>query len=262
VALDAFAEHGQIRAHDGPRATVDAVADRWQQIVDEDSSRSVLVTAKTNAEVRALSAAIRNRLRERGVVTGPDVSIAAADSSGNRHALRLAAGDRIRFLRRNDELGVVNGTEARVVSIAQEQTDAIRIEVDQDGRRFSFSSADVADDKGRARLAHAYATTLFQSQGLTVDRSLILLSSRMDRHDAYVASSRAREQTELFLDRRTLDREIEQDQRLATEEEQVEARMAYLATRLARQSVKTNALDYVAEGGQERTRQRELSHEL
>ena len=169
VALDAFAKHGQIRAQDGPRATVDAVADRWQQIVDEDPSCSVLVTAKTNAEVRALSAAIRNRLRERGVVTGPDVSIEVADSSGNRHTPRLAAGDRIRFLRRNDELGVVNGTEVRVVSIAQDRIGATRIEVEQDGRRCAFSSADIADDQGRARLAYAYSITLFQSQGSTVD---------------------------------------------------------------------------------------------
>ena len=73
---------------------------------------------------------------------------------------------------------------------------------------------------------------------------------------------RGRGETEFFLDTRALDREIEQDQRLATEQEQVEARMAHLATRLTRQSVKTNALDYVAEGEQARSRQRELSHEL
>lgn len=262
AALDAFAEHDQIRAQDGPRATVEAMANRWQQLVDENPGHSVLVTAKTNAEVRALSSAIRNRLRERGVLTGPDVSIEAADSSGNRHMLRLATGDRIRFLRRNDELEVVNGTEARITSIAQDNAGAIRIEAERDGHRFSFSPADVADNKGRVRLAHAHSITLFQSQGLTVERSLVLLSSRLNRHDTYVASSRAREKTEFFLDRRSLDREIEQDQRLTTEGEQVEARMAHLAARLARPSIKTNALDYVSEGEQARTRQIDLSHGL
>ena len=261
-ALDAFAKRGQIEAHDGPRATVEAVADRWDETMRSDPGKSVLVAAKTNAEVRALSAAIRNRMRERGALTGPDISIEAADSSGNRHSLRLATGDQIRFLRRNDELGVVNGSEARIVAIEQDKSGLVRIEAERDGQRISFSPADAADNKGRARLAHAYSATLFQAQGLTVDQALVLMSPRFDRHDAYVASSRAREKTMLFLDARTLDREIEQERPLEPEADRAEARMAYLTSRLARQSVKTNALDYVPEAEQERTRQREFSHEL
>lgn len=261
-ALDAFAERGQIQAHHDPRATIEALADRWNETTRTDPAKSVLVTAKTNAEVRALSAAIRNRLRERGALIGTDITIEAADASGNRHGLRLAAGDQIRFLRRHDELGVVNGSEARILAIAQNQDGSVKIEAERAGQRFTFSFTDVADNKGRARLAHAYATTLFQSQGLTVDRSLILMSSRFDRHDAYVAASRSRESTEFFIDTRTLDREIEQDLPLPAAADRDEARMAYLATRLARQSLKSNAIDYISEQERAQVRQQELSNEL
>lgn len=261
-ALDAFAARGQIQTYDDPRATIEALADRWNETTRTDPAKSVLVTAKTNAEVRALSAAIRNRLRERGALIGTDITLEAADASGNRHSLRLAAGDRIRFLRRHDELGIVNGSEARILAIAQEQDGSVKIEAERDGKHLTFSSTDVADSKGRARLAHAYATTLFQSQGLTVDHSLILMSSRFDRHDAYVAASRSRESTEFFIDTRTLDREIEQDLPLPAEADRDEARMAYLATRLARQSLKTNAIDYISEQERAQIRHQELSHEL
>ncbi|ODT82504.1 MAG: hypothetical protein ABS76_07755 [Pelagibacterium sp. SCN 64-44] len=261
-ALAAFSEHGQIAFQDSPRATVEAAADRWNETVKAAPAKSVLVTAKTNAEVRALSAAIRNRLRERSALTGPDIQIEAADASGNRHMLRLAIGDQVRFLRRHDGLAVVNGTEARIVAIAQDKAGIIRIEADQDGRRISFSPSDVADTKGRARLAHAYAATLFQAQGLTVDHSLVLLSARFDRHDAYVASSRARESTEFFIDARTLDGEREQDASLAAGEDRDQARMTYLARRLARQSIKTNALDYTPEKEPARVRSKGLDHEL
>jgi conjugative relaxase-like TrwC/TraI family protein len=261
-ALDAFSEHDQITFQDSPRAAVDAVADRWIELASVDPARTILVTAKTNAEVRALSAAIRSRLQERGAITGPEFSIEAADSSGNRHTLRLAIGDQVRFLRRHDELGVVNGTEARIVGIEQDEAGTLRIEAERGGERISFSPADVADNKGRVRLAHAAATTLFQAQGLTVDHSLVLLSPRLDRHDAYVASSRARESTEFFIDARTLDREIEQDAPRTANEDRDKARMTYLAGRLARQSIKTNALDYVPAQEPARVRQKELDHEL
>lgn len=261
-ALDAFNERNQIKVHDGPRATVEALADRWDQETQTTPARDVLVTAKTNAEVRALSAAIRNRLRDRGALIGPDIIIEAADSSGNRNSLRLAIGDEISFLRRNDDLGVVNGSKAKIVSISQDMAGAVRIEAERDGQRIAFAPADVADSKGRARLAHGYAVTLFQAQGQTVDRALVVMSARFDRHDAYVASSRARERTEFFLDTRSLDKEIQPDATLDSESDRVEARMAYLASRLARQSVKTNALDFVPHQDLSRSRQKEFNHEL
>jgi ATP-dependent exoDNAse (exonuclease V) alpha subunit len=257
-ALAAFASHGQIAFENSPRAAVDAVADRWNQIIGTEPSKSVLVAAKTNAEVRALSAAIRNRMRERGALTGPDITIKAMDSSGNRHTLRLAAGDRIRFLRRDEALGVVNGSEARIIAIAEDPDGRLRIDADHNGARLNFSTTDVADANGRARLGHAYATTLFQAQGVTVDRTLVLLSSRFDRHDAYVASSRARESSELFVDTRTLDREIEMSFISETSESLEKARLNYLAQRLSRQNLKTLALDYL----QKHERTKELNHEL
>jgi ATP-dependent exoDNAse (exonuclease V) alpha subunit len=261
-ALSAFAERGRIFTHDGPRATVEALADRWDELTRTDTARKVLVTAKTNADTRTIAAAIRNRLRQRGALSGPDIVVEAADASGNRHGLRLAAGDHIRFLRRQDELGVINGTEARITAISESRVGQIKITAERDGQRLTFSPADMADDKGRVRLAHAYAVTLFQAQGRTVDHALVLMSGRFDRHDAYVASSRAREATELFLDARTLDREVEQDRPLPPEADRNAARMAYLATRLARQSIKTNAVDYIPEKARAQDKRQELDHEL
>lgn len=265
-ALDAFVEHGLVHFHEGPRATIEALADRRQQIADLAPNESVVVVARTNAETRALSAAIRNRLRERGAIVGEDVIVEAADASGNRYPLRLAIGDEVRFLRRNDDLGVVNGTEARIVAIETKQDGTLRFEAEEGGRRFGFSLADIADAKGRARLALNYSATIFQSQGMSVNRALVLLGGgssncSFDRHDAYVASSRAREATEFYVDTKTLDRELDQTEQPVSVEERVEARMAFLAQRLSRASVKSNALDYDRDDPLP-TRRKELQHEL
>jgi conjugative relaxase-like TrwC/TraI family protein len=260
-ALDTFVDHGLVNFQDTPRATVEALADRRQQLVDTAPNQSVVVIAKTNAEVRTVSAAIRSRLRERGTIVGEDVAIEATDASGNRHTLRLAVGDHVRFLRRNDELGVVNGSEARIVALDMQKDGTARLEAEENGRYFAFTTTDIADSKGRARLAHAYAATIFQSQGATVERALVLLSASLDRRDAYVASSRARETTEFFVDAKTLDRELNQIEQEPTPD-RAEARLSFLAQRLSRASVKTNALDLLVGQSQERTKSREFSHEL
>lgn len=260
-ALEAFADRELIHTHHGPRATVQALTDKWQEVVDKTSDRDVLVLAKTNAEVRAVSAAIRGRMRKRGLIVGPDVALEACDASGHRHRLHLAAGDRIRFLARNETLGVINGTDARVTAIEPEAGDA-RITAKFADREICFTASEVADKHGRARLAHAYASTLFQAQGLSVEHSLVLLSSRFDRHDAYVASSRARGATEFFVDVTSLDREREQSGPDAAAETAEDAQLAYLATRLSRLSIKTNALDYATPEERAAIRRHERVHEL
>jgi ATP-dependent exoDNAse (exonuclease V) alpha subunit len=260
-AVDGFASRGLIHGHDGPRAAVEALTGRWQQLVDETPNQDVLVVAKTNAEVRAVSAAVRGCMRERGLIVGPDVTVEASDASGNRHPLRLAKGDRIRFLSRLDALGVINGTEAHITSIKPESGD-VRITAAIAGREISFRASECSDKRGRARLAHAYASTLFQAQGLTVERALVLLTSRFDRHDSYVASSRSRGATEFFLDVASLDREREQSAHNAGVENADDARLAYLATRLSRLSIKTNALDYATPKERAAIRRQEPVHEL
>ena len=49
---------------------------------------------------------------------------------------------------------------------------------------------------------HGYATTIHKSQGATVDRSYVLASRSMDRHLAYVAMTRHREDMALFISNR------------------------------------------------------------
>ncbi|PJI37274.1 hypothetical protein CTI14_65320, partial [Methylobacterium radiotolerans] len=51
----------------------------------------------------------------------------------------------------------------------------------------------------------AYATTCFGAQGLTTDEALVWVDAGLDRHRAFVAASRAREITRLFVDRVSLD---------------------------------------------------------
>lgn len=211
-ALASFAEHGLLIESENARATVGAVVDHWQQSQRSNRNATQLIIAKTNAEVTAIGREVRSRLQALGVVHGPSIAIQSVTPSGHTTEITLAAGDRIRFLGRNDMLGVVNGTTGIVVQVsenAKDQEKGLRIIADVDGRRIAFSPNDFADTKGRARLGWAYASTVYGSQGLTVDHAVVLVSQSFDRHDIYVAASRARHAPILVIDKSGLDLQIQ-----------------------------------------------------
>lgn len=270
AGLDALIERRLLTLHDGPKATIQALTELWDQKTGGKPTASIAVIAKTNAEVRAINAAIRQRLKDRGVVRGREVALPAVDASGNKFTLRLACGDHIRFLQRNDQLGVVNGTEATVETIRGRRKKSVaRLTARIGPRQITFSTAQIADGKGRIKLAHAYGVTLFQAQGMTTETALVLGSPQFDRSSAYTAASRARSETRFFVDARQLDVALAEAGLSADDADRERARLDYLARQFARESIKTTTLDafnLLAANEQGRQREhikrRELSHEL
>lgn len=251
-ALAAFAEHECWLEAKNAKAAVRAVTDRWAALRDQHADASVLLLAKTNAEVLALGRAVREQLKAAGRVFGPEVALDVATPSGQPARIAFAAGDQIRFLMRHDGLGVINGTTAIVLKVEETPGEldwpapGVQIEAVIGDRRIVFSSADLTDQNGRARLAWAYASTIYGAQGLTVDHAVVLLTSRFDRHDVYVASSRARETTMLVTDGNAIDREIAAERGEFDRHGPVvepTARQAWLARRIDRVRVKESTFD-------------------
>src|SRR5690606_15763686 len=134
--------------------------------------------------------------------------------SGHGHDLHLAAGDHIRFLARNDRLGVVNGSTA-TLTVLQLKDDAVRLTARLGDREATFEAAEIADAAGRLQLGHAYASTFYGAQGLTSEQAFVLLDPFADRHDAYVALSRSRGETRIFVDRTAIDAAMRESRQLS-----------------------------------------------
>lgn len=243
AGLESYRARGLVTEADGVVAAVTALADTWNELRRTSPRSSRLAVAKTNSEVRALSAAIRSHLRSEGIIRGVEATTRAVTPSGQEYDLNLAVGDRIRFLRRFDELGVVNGTEVEVTRLTPSRDGSVILTVRLDQSEIRFALPEVSDDSGRSLLAHAWASTIFQAQGTTVDHALVLGSSRFDRHDAYVAFSRARQETRLFLDSRALDREIRADAAVRPATVEQAQRFAHLSRCLSRENLKHSTLD-------------------
>ena len=204
-AIHAYEAHGMVQAAETRSQARADLVDRWdaERIAAPDQSRIILT--HTNAEVRDLNLAARDRLRDGGEL-GPDVRVSA-----ERGARAFANGDRIMFLKNERGLGVKNGTLGKVEQVSPERM-AVRLD---DGRSVAF------DLKDYAHVDHGYAATIHKSQGVTVDRAHVLATPGMDRHSAYVALSRHRDGVQLHYGRddfadyrrlvRTLSRERAKD---------------------------------------------------
>lgn len=197
-AIHAYDQHGMVAAADTREQARAELIDRWdaQRVADPTQSRIILT--HTNAEVRDLNQAARDRLRDAGELR-QDVAVSA-----ERGAREFATGDRIMFLKNERGLGVKNGT---LGEIEQVSPDRMAVKLD-DGRQVAF------DLKDYAHVDHGYAATIHKSQGVTVDRAHVLATPGMDRHSAYVALSRHRDGVQLhygrddFADQRQLTRTL------------------------------------------------------
>jgi Ti-type conjugative transfer relaxase TraA len=184
-AIHAYGENGMV--HEGATRE-DARADLvegWDEARTSDPSKSRIILTHTNAEVRDLNIAARNKLRDHGEL-GADVDVGT-----ERGERQFASGDRMMFLRNERGLGVKNGTLGTVEQVSPGHM-AVRTD---DGRSVAF------DVKDYAHIDHGYAATFHKSQGVTVDQAHILATPGMDRHSAYVGLTRHRDGVQLHYGR-------------------------------------------------------------
>ncbi|MGH1558130.1 MobA/MobL protein [Caulobacter segnis] len=82
-----------------------------------------------------------------------------------------------------------------------EQVSPTQMTVRLDAGRPDAKRSVVFDLKDYAQVDHGYAATIHKSQGVTVDRAHVLATPGMDRHGAYVALSRHRDNVQIHYGR-------------------------------------------------------------
>ena len=251
--LNAYAKRGLLTGCAGAAATIGAAVDRYMEMQQREPDKYHLLIAQSNKTVRALNAEVRSRMRDAGLLAGPDHVITTGDASGRSFRLHLAVGDKIRFGIRQDKIGdgVINGTIGRIEGIDELDAQHLLIRAMVNGKSVEFSTEAIKDKAGRVRLGHNLATTAYSSQGLTAETATVVLGSEYDRHTSYVAVSRARGETQIVYDKSLLSAQAKGGQELDKKQREVDdaAEMAYLATNLSRANLKTSTLAFDPEAG-------------
>lgn len=195
--LVSYADRGHVHFADNrdeARATLvrDYLAD-----LEERTSGSRIALAHRRVDVRAINADIRASLQASGKLArgveeqGPlGREVIYQTNDGER---TFAPGDRVVLLENNRDLGVKNGMLGKVLAV---EPDALQIRLDGAGQNTARVLS--IPTKSYQAFDHGYATTIHKSQGATVDRAFVMASGTMDRHLAYVAMTRHRDQVKLY----------------------------------------------------------------
>ncbi len=184
-AIHAYNAHDMVHEAQSREQARGELIDRWDRDRQAEPNRSRIILTYTNAEVRALNEAARNRMRDAGDL-GEDVRVTV-----ERGARSFASGDRVMFLQNERGLGVKNGT---LGTIEEVRTQSMTVRTD-DGRDVPF------DLKDYDRIDHGYAATIHKAQGMTVDHTHVLATPGLDAHGSYVALSRHRDGMDLHYGR-------------------------------------------------------------
>jgi conjugative relaxase-like TrwC/TraI family protein len=185
------AARGRLHVADDAMAAKHRLLEDWWQAAPYDPGRTVML-AYRHHDVRDLNDAARSVMLASGRL-GDDVLVL-----GERE---FRVGERV-VCRRNDAaLGLRNGMRGRVVEL-DPSARTLTLHTDAGARRAIPASY------ATAHLDHGYALTVHAAQGATVDRAFVLLRDQGTlREWAYVACTRARLETRLYVVEDTLDQE-------------------------------------------------------
>lgn len=245
-ALALMDERGRLRIEPDAAAAMSALIDAWD--LDKTALRDKTIIAGRRDQVRELNERARARAIERGLVdaaASAPVEIEARD--GSREERDIAPGDRLVFTQNDRELGVANGSVGTVERIEVNPANGamlIWVELDDlapDGRQI------VSIPALFAKFDHAWCLTNHKSQGRTFDSAHVLVNAAMaDREWSYVAASRSRFATTLYVDAASLSSADPESHREDDEPKERAELVETLASRMSRARVKATTLDFAA----------------
>ena len=183
--MQAYADHGAIAWSDRRDDAAAQLVRQWVDERDKDQTKSAFVFAHTNADANSLNAALQAEQIKAGLVQDPQ------PFATERGEILVGEGDRLQFRANDKPNGVYNGSLGTVEKIDGENL-TVRLDT---GGAYRFDANTYTD------FQLGYAGTVYRGQGKTIDNAFILYSEGMDKKAAYVAMTRARDETRVYVAR-------------------------------------------------------------
>lgn len=218
--LKTYQDQGLINIVTGGRdATHDKIVADYmtaRQARDDLGLDQFLIVASTNDDVADLNRRVheaRKAAGELGQGEGTSALIYSMDAAKEEDRVEFSVGDYVAFRTNDKKQEVFNRTRAKVVAIEQDhrvdpKTGELIPQVTltlelADKRQIRVSDQDKKwhDEEGRLALQHAYATTTYASQGMTVEYAFVKDHASLSRNAAGVAMSRHRAEAQIYIDK-------------------------------------------------------------
>jgi conjugative relaxase-like TrwC/TraI family protein len=191
-ALASYSSHGRLHIADTREQAAERMVETWARLRHErPEQHAVMLTDASNAELDRINALAQQHRVEAGLLGAQQ-----AELSGRPYGLR--PGDEViltEALYTPGQPRAENGTLATVGAVRSDTALTLATgeleprELELDTREFDG-------------LRLAYAQHVYKAQGRTVDEAFVLIGGwQTDRESAYVALTRARERTDVYLAR-------------------------------------------------------------
>jgi ATP-dependent exoDNAse (exonuclease V) alpha subunit len=226
-ALAAYQAHERLHLTDTRQQAAERMLADWdRQRLGTAEGRTVMLTDASNHELDQINRRAQQYRDQAG-------ELGARRAKLPDRPYDLAAGDHVIFtkpLYRPGQQRIENGTLATIQDVHDKQNVTIKTHGPKQ-RELPLDTSQFAD------LRLAYAQHVYKAQGLTTDRALTMLGGwQTDRERAYVALTRAREQTHIYAAREDLGHQgldTEHIQRLAQNMSESHAQEASIARQAA-----------------------------
>ncbi|WP_411993371.1 MobF family relaxase [Agarivorans sp. DSG3-1] len=198
-ALHTLQQHNCLHWAKSNDDAIQTLINDWHRYQKSHPEKQSLVIAREWEDVKQLSKAIRDIHIKEGKVSKESTKLTCSVAD-KRFEYDYSEGDRVKFCRNEyKRLQVSNGTLGTITSIAQVDGDVRLSVLLDDERSISFLASEYCDEIG-VNLCHAYALTIFSSQGTTVDgNTFTLYSGRMAQRETYVALSRHKDESHVYV---------------------------------------------------------------
>ncbi len=225
-AIVAYRQQGRLIIGPTRNDTIASAVDDWyRHVTAAGDLTSGLLIAYNNDTVTEINQRARSHLIASNRLDGPTLEV------GQR---LFQAGDRILCRQNQSRLGVLNGDLATVIAVDQERKGlTVRLDRDPETRNLPAWYLDQDVDYG-------YALTGHKAQGVTADRTFVIVDGTTDRQWAYVAMSRGRQTNTLYL---TNPQHAEEQCTHLTHQDHSDA-LDSLVAALSRGSTQTAAIDH------------------
>lgn len=199
-------------------------------------NKKPLILALSNKDVSELNKRVRAAYKKMGLVYGTEVNLSVTDGReiwkssfavGDEVVMRANSKDLVVYKIPEDQsdfnednwqearVGVFNRNNGRVVAVKRSENPLGSFDIivdmsgDLEGRVVINTKKFKHQDKSAFPLVHNFATTIYASQGQTVNKVLLVDSPRMDFRLSYVGMSRHTDSVDIYLDETELHTRID-----------------------------------------------------
>jgi len=195
--LKTYLASSSVRIERGEKETHAAMIEKWSASREANINVQHLMLAGDRKSVAHLNRLAHKSRKQAGEISD-GLSVENMDCTEPGQVVEFSVGDEVQ-LRKNDKTQLVyNRTHGTIVKIEDRvltiKTKTGLVDVNVEDEKWQHS------EFGKLALQHAYATTIYASQGLTVDHAYVKDSIGLDRASAGVAMSRHRSSCEIFVD--------------------------------------------------------------